>query len=209
MSNFTEPFRREYRRNLMFRITGAVLWLLGGGMLCLFGDFSHSAHPEITQLLLLTGAAVSAFAMFGLSRILFRRSWRGIITGIRCEQGARRIGDMYHRDIMVTLVIDRGERHPYELELEAPRDSLESIRLRQNGVGESTEGAYHRNPYYYQAPYKVDDTVVYLRGMKYPFRYGIGNCSELEVPYVVCPYCGEVNRAKEDTCMRCHKYLIK
>ncbi|MBP3293473.1 MAG: hypothetical protein J6N32_06950, partial [Clostridia bacterium] len=131
---------------------------------------------------------VLACLIAGLHRILFRKSWSGTITDIDADYHIRTKNRGFTKKFIVTLTVDCGEKEPKKFEL-------------------FHEDMHGENKYYTEAPYKVGDTVFFLRRLKYPLRYNVDTENTLSL--FVCPYCGDINKAERDTCYKCGKFLVK
>ncbi|MGN1346468.1 MAG: hypothetical protein ACI4V1_06760 [Eubacteriales bacterium] len=182
-------FRDEYRRNLFLRLAGSLVLLTLSGVLCTFLDFSGIRYPAMGVVMVLACGFVLACLLFRLHAILFKKSWSGVITDIEAKYKIKTREKKVGKKFVITLTIDCGKPVPIQFEL---------IHEDMHGV----------NKYYVEAPYKVGDTVVYLRGMKYPLRYGVEAEGKFDVCFV-CPYCGEINKAERDQCYHCGKTLVK
>ena len=183
-----EEFREQYRKNIGSRISASITLLCTAGILCAAIDFSGSRYPAMGIVMVMACGFVLACLIAGLHRILFRSSWSGTITAIDADYHIRTKNRGLSKKFIVTLTVDCGGKEPRTFEL-----------LHEDRNGE--------NKYYTEALYKVGDTVVFLRGMKYPMRYGVD--TEDTLTLFVCPYCGDINKAERDTCYKCGKYLVK
>ena len=183
-----QKFREQYRRHIIFRLLGSLVLIAAAALLCTVIDFSGSRYPVMGIVMVLACGFVLACLIVGIHRILFRTSWSGTITDIDADYHIRTKNRGLSKKFIVTLTIDCGGKEPKKFEL-----------LHEDRNGE--------NKYYTEAPYKVGDTVVFLRGMKYPMRYGVA--TEDMLTLFVCPYCGDINKAERDTCYKCGKYLVK
>lgn len=186
--NLPQKFREQYRKNIGSRISAGIALLCTAGILCAAIDFSGSRYPVMGVVMVMACGFVLACLIAGLHRILFHPSWSGTITAIDADYHIRTKNRGLSKKFIVTLTIDCGGKEPKKFEL-----------LHEDRNGE--------NKYYTDAPYKVGDTVVFLRGMKYPMRYGVD--TEDTLTLFVCPYCGDINKAERDTCYKCGKFLVK
>lgn len=201
-----EKFRGQYHKNILIRTVGSVALLAVGAFLCTVIDFSASKYPQAGIALVLFAAFVLACLAFRIDLILFKPSWVGIVREIVPKKEKRvKVQAMSNlRDrLIVHLYIDRGEKNLFDFELW--HEGMEH-------AGERTEDGAARaipvNKFYEEAPFKVDDVVVYLRGMKYPFRYGVQTEGMFDVRFV-CPFCGEINKAERDDCYHCGRMIVK
>ncbi len=183
-----QKFREEYHKNLGSRIASSITLLSVAGILCAAIDFSKTRYPAMGIVMVMACGFVLACLIAGLHKILFRKSWSGTITEIDADYHIRTKNRGFTKKFIVTLTIDCGEKVPKKFEL-----------LHEDMHGE--------NKYYTEAPYKVGDTVVFLRGMSYPLRYNVD--TKDTQPLFVCPYCGDINKAERDTCYKCGKFLVK
>lgn len=182
-----QKFREEYRKNIGSRISASIALFTTAGVLCAAIDFSKTRYPVMGIVMVMACGFVLACLIAGLHRILFRKSWSGTITDIVADYHIRTKNRGLTKKFIVTLTIDCGEKEPVKFEL-----------LHEDMHGE--------NKYYTKAPYKVGDTVVFLRGLKYPLRYNVDTENTLSL--FVCPYCGDINKAERDTCYKCGKFLV-
>ncbi len=184
-----EKFLEQYRANLILRTIASIAVLAVCAVLCTVIDFSSTKYPVMgIAMVILVGFAVSC-VIFRLHAILFKPTWSGTITDVEAASKIRMKERGFTHKFIVTLTIDCGEKQPKKVEL------FDKYTPKQNRFHE-------------YAPYKVDDTVVYLRGMKYPMRYNVEEKDMLDIHFV-CPYCGEINKAERDKCYRCGKLLVK
>ncbi len=191
-----QKFLEQYRKNIGSRISAGIALLTTAGVLCAAIDFSETRYPVMGVVMVMAFGFILACLVAGLQRILFRKSWSGTITEIEAAHKFR--SNINHRgrptlQFIVTLTIDCGGKKPKIFELFPDSD---------------LHGAESGNKYYTEAPYKVGDTVVFLRGMKYPLRYGVETEDMFDIHFV-CPYCGDINKAERDTCYKCGKFLVK
>lgn len=198
-------FLEQYRKNILIRSLGSVVLLAVGAFLCTVLDFSASKYPEAGMIFVVFAAFVLACLFFRFDLILFKRSWIGEIKDITAKKERRvkvQAQSNLRNRLIVHLTVDSGgDTIDYELWHEGAEHSGERT---EDGAKESIPD----NKFYTLAPYKTDDTVVYLRGMKYPFRYNVKTEGMFDVLFV-CPYCGEINKAERDDCYRCRRTLVK
>lgn len=201
-----EKFLAQYRKNIIIRTVGSVIILALGAVLCTVIDFSASKYPQAGVALVLFAAFVLTCLIFRFDLILFKPSWVGIIKNIipKKEKRVKLHASYWMRDRMIVhLYIDRGEANLYDHELW--HEGMEHSAKR---TVDGTSGYIAPNKFQTEAPFKVDDVVVYLRGMKYPFRYGVLTEGMFDVRFV-CPFCGEINKAERDDCYHCGRTLVK
>lgn len=199
-------FLEQYRKNIALRTAGSIALLGIGAFLCTVIDFSSSKYPEAGMAAVMFVFFYIGKLAFGFDRILFRRSWMGKIAEINATKERRvKVWAQSHtrKRLIVHLMVDRGEGSLYDCELwhEGTEHSGERTE-------EGAKEAIPENKYYTYAPFKVDDTIVYLRGMKYPFRYNVQTEGMFDVLFV-CPYCGEINKADREDCYHCRRTLVK
>lgn len=191
-----QKFLEQYRRHIGIRLAGSLVLIAAAAFLCTVIDFSASRYPAMGVVMVIAVGIVLACVFFRLHTILFSAGWTGTITEI---EAAHKLKSNINqrgkpsRKFIVTLTIDCGGKKPKTFEL-LPDDEL--------------HGAKSENKYYTYAPYKVGDTVVFLRGLKYPMRCGVETEDMLDVHFV-CPFCGDINKAERDTCFKCGKFLVK
>jgi len=199
-------FLEQYRKNILIRSLGSVVLLAVGVFLCTVLDFSASKYPEAGMIFVVFAAFVLACLFFRFDLIVFKRSWIGEIKDIKAKKERRvKVHASYwmRERMIVHLYIDRGEVELYDCELW--HEGMEHSAKR---TVDGASGYVAENKYQTQAPFKIDDTIVYLRGMKYPFRYNVKTEGMFDVLFV-CPYCGEINKAERDDCYRCRRTLVK
>ncbi len=186
-----QKFWNQYKLHVALRLIGSAAFLLLCCILCFMLDLSHIKYPVMAVIMVFAVGIALACILFRLHTILFQKSWTGKITNIEAKNKIK-TGNKARptRKFVVTLTIDRGDGIPFFFEL-----------MHEDQHGE--------NKYYTEAPYKLDDTVIYLRGLKYPMRYHVGDTPEFFDPLFVCPYCGEINKADRETCYRCGKLIVK
>ena len=183
-------FREQYRKNIGMRISSMIALLCVSGILCAAIDFSETRYPVMGVVMVLMCGFILACLIARVHWILFRKSWIGILTDVDVGYKTKTQEKGFKRKLIVTLTVDTGEKKPRQIEL----------------LPEYTQ----ENKFQIHAPYKPGDTLVYLRGMKYPFRYDVdGAKDEMFDGMFVCPYCGDINKAERDTCYTCGKFLIK
>lgn len=184
-----QRFREEYHKNLILRMVLSIAILAAAGIFSAAIDFSGTRYPVMGVAMVMICGFVIACLTVGLHRILFKNSWSGTITAIDANYHIRTKNRGFSRKFIVTLTIDCGGKEPRKFEL---------IHEDRNG----------ENKYHDLAPYKVGDTVVFLRGMKYPMRFGVETEDMFDIHFV-CPYCGDINKAEREVCFRCGKVLVK
>ncbi len=184
-----QKFRKQYSRSIALRLAGSLVLLSLSAVLCTVIDFSQTRYPVMGIVMVAACGFVLACMLFRLHAILFQPGWTGTIINISADYHVRPHNRGFSRRFIVTLIIDCGEEKPKKFEL-----------LHEDMHGE--------NKYYTYAPYKIGDTVIFLRGLKYPMRYNIATEDMLDIQFV-CPCCGEINKAERDTCFKCGKFLVK
>lgn len=199
-------FIAQYRKNILVRSVGGVVLVAVGAFFCTVMDFFASKYPMTGRVLVLLGMFAVACLAFRLDLILFKPSWMGVIRDIIPKKESRvklqAISNLRVR-LIVHLYIDRGEGRLYDYELW--NEGMEHAGERtENGVKDFIPA----NKFYDEAPYKVGDVVVYLRGLRYPFRFGVDAEGMFDVRYV-CPFCGEINKNDRKNCYRCGRELVK
>ncbi len=184
-----EKFLGQYRTNILLRTVASIAVIAVCAVLCTVIDFSKTKYPVMgAAMVILVGFALSC-VVFRFHAILFCPTWSGMIVNVDASYKMRTKERRFTQKFIVTLTIDCGEKQPKKIELTDRYTPKE-------------------NKFYEYAPYKVDDTVVYLRGMKYPMRYNVEEKDMLDIHFV-CPYCGEINKAERDKCFRCGRMLVK
>lgn len=202
----SEKFRQQYRKNIAIRSIGSLILLAVSVVLCFVIDFSTTKYPEMGMMLIIFAAFVLSCLFFRIDLILFKPSWVGIVTDISAKKERRmkiQAASMLRNRMIVHLYIYRGDADIYDLELWD--EGMDHAGMR------TSDGAMEVlpvNKFLDEAPYKVEDTLVYLRGMKYPFRYGVQTEGMFDVRFV-CPYCGEINRDERENCYHCGRELVK
>lgn len=201
-----QNFVSQYKKNIAFRTIGSLFLLAISIVLCHFIDFSNTRYPEMGMFFIIVVAFALTCLLFRFDLILFKPSWVGIIRDIITKKERRvkiQASTNLRNRIIVHLYVDRGEEEMYDYELWD--EGMEH-------AGERTEygsqESLPENKFHTEAPYKIDDTLVYLRGMKYPFRYGVVTDGMFDVRFV-CPFCGEINKADRNTCYKCDRELVK
>lgn len=182
-------FLEQYHKNLTLRILGSLVLLALSAVLCTVIDFAGLRYPVMGIVMVIACGFILSCLLFRLHLILFRTSWNGTITDISADYHTRAKNRGVTRKFIVTLTIDCDGKKPKKFEL---------FHEDMHGV----------NKYYHYAPYKIGDTVVFLRGMKYPMRCNVETEDMLDLQFV-CPYCGDINKADRETCYACGKILIK
>ncbi len=160
-------------------------------------DFSDAKYPTAAMIFVILCGVALACIIFKLHNFL-KPSWVGKIVKIESGYRTKTKNKGLEKRLIVTVTIEREGKGEYKAELfRAPADKANMTSMR----GE--------NLYHIYAPYKVGDTVLYLRGMRIFARYGVENVSELADPHFVCPYCGEINKAEREKCFSCGRILLK
>lgn len=184
-------FLEQYRKNIGMRISSTIALLSVSGVLCAAIDFSGTRYPVMGVVMVLACGFVLACLIAHVHWLLFRKSWVGTITDIDIGYKTKTKEKGFKRRLVVTLKVDTGEKTPRQIELLPDKYTEENL-------------------FQIHAPYKPGDTLVYLRGMKYPFRYHVDETKdEMFDGMFVCPYCGDINKAERDNCYTCGKLLIK
>lgn len=184
-------FREQYRKNIGMRISSMIALLSISGILCAAIDFSETRYPVMGVVMVLSCGFVLACLIAHVHWILFRKSWVGTLTDIDVGYKTKTKEKGFKRRMVVTLTVDTGEKKPRQIELLPDKYTEENL-------------------FQIHAPYKREDTLVYLRGMKYPFRFNVDDAAdEIFDGMFVCPYCGDINKAERETCYTCGKILIK
>ena len=200
-----EKFLEQYRKNILIRTLGSLILLAAGVFLCTVLDFSESKYPEAGMIFVVFVSFIITCLFFRFNLILFKRSWVGEIKEITAKKERRvkvQAQSNLRNRLIVHLTVDSGgDMLDYELWHEGTEHSGERS---EDGAKE----AIPENKFYIYAPFKVGDTVVYLRGMKYPFRYGVNTDGMFDVLFV-CPFCGEINKAEREDCYHCRRTLVK
>ncbi len=205
LKNLPRDFISQYRKNIVLRLVGTAVFASAAAVFCLLYDFGGVRNVGGARLMVSAAAFAAACLVFRL-HLLFKPSWMGKITEIRTKHSRRvklQASTNLRNRLIVELTIDRGEEEPFCYELWDEGMDRQGQRTED---GSSEE--FPVNKFLDQAPYKVDDTLIYLRGMKFPMRYGVKTEGMFDVLFV-CPYCGEINKAERENCYRCGKILIK
>ncbi len=205
-----EDFIRNYQRYIILKcLLFGVIMLIMFSISIFLSGFSGRSKSMTVLLVMLISISVSGYGL-DIHLLLFNRTWIGKIDDIECKQSSRRTSkwnDIYFTDTMVYLyVTPEGKKSTKEIVLGNCKDSSYSRRLRALGLNESFEGSFEKNPFYEKMPYNVGDTLLFLRGLKYPLRVLVDATDKLQ--YVVCPYCGDCFKIEADKCPRCKKTLI-
>ncbi len=204
-----EKYIGNYRRYIILKclLFAVILTAILSVAVCL-SRFSVRSGFATVLLVMLVSTYVVGYSMD--MHLMFRKTWVGSIENIEYKNGPRKTdkwNDIYYIDIMVHLyVTPEGSGDTKEIILGNCKDSTYSRRLRALGLNESSEGSFDKNPFYVKMPYRTGDTLLFLRGLKYPMRVLIDGTDELQ--YVVCPYCGDCFKINTDNCPRCHRTLI-
>lgn len=187
-------FMKEYRANIILRCLCSLAIMAVAAGSTLYVDFSSVKYPSMAAVMILAAGFAVSCLLFRIHVIILKGDWSGTITdidvGMKIKARGRRGRPV--RLLIVTLKIKKENGSDMEYEL-YEKGSKKEIA----------------NKFQYEAPYKVGDTVVYLRGMKYPFRYGIEYGSDMFDVKTVCPFCGEINKAERDKCFKCGRVNIK
>lgn len=198
-------FVSEYHKNIALRIIGSAVIMLASAYLCTVLNLADVKYPVMAVLMVLAIGLVLCFLIFKLHLILFNPSWMGVITAINAGYKTKTSERSFSKRMIVSVTIDRGGKKPYTAELFRPESNVKSFGNAMNSTGKY----YSKNVYQVYAPYKVGDTVIYLRGMKIFARFDVKNPEELLDPLFVCPYCGEINKLERESCYSCGKFLLK
>ncbi|MBQ8186832.1 MAG: hypothetical protein IJ037_08160 [Clostridia bacterium] len=218
LSKLPPEFVTQYRRNIVLRSVFSGILMLAAVVSCFVIDISGVRYPIGAVIFILLAGYLLSCLLFRLDLLLFRRSWTGEILSITFRHEWNYFGTLIIRtaslgnslrDHRLTgyLKIDRGGKKPY---LFALRDSYTAPRRKKVTYrNDEFTGSGHTvcNRFQVEAPYKLNDRLVYLRGLKYPMRIGVdtdGTDAKL-----VCPYCGEINEAERGKCWHCGRILIK
>ncbi len=190
-------FLEEYRRDIAVRVFGSLFIINLFIFISTRIDFSDAKYPTAAMIfVILCGLALAAI-IFRMYNFL-KPSWVGKIVKIESGYRTKTKNKGFEKRLIVTVTVEREGKGEYRAELfRTPTDRASTTAMR----GE--------NLYHIYAPYKVGDTVLYLRGMRIFARVGVENVSELEDPHFVCPYCGEINKAEREKCFSCGRILLK
>lgn len=198
-------FVSQYRKNLAVRLGGTAGITAAAAVFCFMYDFGGVKNVAGARLMVLAVAFAAACLFFKL-HLFFHTSWMGEINDIIPKHAMRvkvQASENLRKRLIVDLQIDRGEEEPYRFELWD-----EGMDHKGSRTEDGSHESFPENKFLTQAPYKVGDTVVYLRGMKYPMRIGVETEGMFDVLFV-CPYCGEINKMERENCYHCGKYLVK
>ena len=189
-------FREEYRRHILLRVLGSAVLFAAAAFLCTRLDFSGLRYPVMGIVMVFAVAAALACILFRLHALLFKPSWQGTVTEVGAFERIRSTGTRGQpgRRMMVEVTVDRGEKKPYVLAL-----------FRADKIADGAAGV---NLFQTHAPYKEGDTLVYLRGLRYPARFGVTETDELFEQEFVCPFCGDFYTMERKTCYRCGRTLL-
>ncbi len=192
-----QKFVEEYHRDIAMRVFGSLAIINLFIFIATRIDFSDAKYPTTAVVfVILCGVALAAI-IFKLHNFL-KPTWVGKIVNIESGYKTKTKNKGLERRLIVTVTVAREGMSEYKAELfRTPTDRASTSSMR----GE--------NLYHTYAPYKIDDTVLYLRGMRIFARVGVENVSELTDPHFVCPYCGEINKAERDRCFSCGRILLK
>jgi len=205
MKNLPREFVSQYRKNIAVRLIGTLVFTAAAGVFCLLYDFGGVKNVGGARLMVFAVAFALACLFFRL-HLIFKPSWMGKITDIVPKHSRRvklQASTNLRNRLIVDLLIDRGEEEPFRFELWD-----EGMDKRGGRTEDGSHESFPVNKFLDQAPYKVDDTVVYLRGMKFPMRVGVVTEGMFDVLFV-CPYCGEINKAERENCYHCGRILVK
>ena len=205
LNQLPREFVSQYRKNIALRLAGTVVFAAAAAVFCLLYDFGSVKNVGGARLMVFALAFAAACLILRL-HLLFRTSWMGVITDIVPKHSRRvklQASSNLRNRLIVDLIIDRGEEEPFTFELWD-----EGMDRRGGRTEDGSAEEFPVNKFLDQAPYKVDDTLIYLRGMKFPIRYGVTTEGMFDVLFV-CPYCGEINKAERETCYHCGKILVK
>lgn len=192
IGRFPAAFREEYRRHVFLRLLGCAAVFVLAGVLCALLDFSGLKYPAMGTAMIFAIAAAADCVLFRLHHFL-RPSWEGTVTAAGSFSRIKPVGTRGqpgHRT-MVEITVDRGEAKPYVLSL------FRADKIADKGAAV--------NVFQTHAPYKVGDTLVYFRGLRYPARVDVKDVDALFAPEFVCPYCGEFSGPERSRCYRCGK----
>ncbi len=184
-----QKFLEQYRTNILLRTLASIAVIAVCAVLCTAIDFSKTKYPVMGGAMMIAVGFAASCIVFRFHAILFHPTWSGIITDVDASFKVRTKERGFTHKFIVTLTVDCGEKRPKKVEL------FDRYKPKENKFQE-------------YAPYKVDDTVVYMRGMKYPMRVGVEQTDMFDVHFV-CPFCGEINKAERDKCYRCERMLVK
>lgn len=205
MKNLPREFVSQYRKNIALRLAGTLVFTAAAGVFCLLYDFGSVRNVGGARLMVFAIAFAMACLIFRL-HLIFQKSWMGEIAEIvpkRAKRVKLQASTNLRTRLIVDLVIDRGEEEPFCFELWD-----EGMEHKGQRTEDGSSESFPVNKFLDQAPYKVGDTLIYLRGMRYPMRYGVVTEGMFDVLFV-CPYCGEINKAERENCYHCGKILVK
>ena len=188
--------REEYSRFAFLRLAGSAAVLCAAVILAFTLDLSALRYPAMAAVMLAALAVAADCVLFGLHRFLLP-PWEGKLLSVGAFDRVKSTGTRGQpgRRTMVELTVDRGDAAPYVLSL-----------FRADKIA---DGGARVNVFQTHAPYKEGDTLLYLRGFRYPARCEIADRDALFEPETVCPYCGEIGPLSRDTCFRCGRTLLK
>ncbi len=190
-------FLEDYRRDIAMRVFGSLAIINFFVFISTRIDFSDAKYPTAAMVFVILCGVVLSLILFKLCNYL-KPSWVGKITAIESGYKTKTKNKGLEKRLIVTVTVEREGRGEYKAELfRTPTDRASTTAMR----GE--------NLYHIYAPYKVGDTVLYLRGMKVFARVGVENVTELSDPHFVCPFCGEINKAERERCFSCGRILLK
>ena len=205
MNQLPREFVSQYRKNIAIRLIGTAVITAAAAVFCLMYDFGSVKNVGGARLMVFAIAFVLACLIFRL-HLIFKSPWMGEITDIVPKHSRRvkvQASTNLRNRLIVDLLIDRGEEEPFTFELWD-----EGMDRRGGRTEDGSHESFPVNKFLDQAPYKVGDTLIYLRGMKYPMRCGVTVEGMFDVLFV-CPYCGEINKAERENCYHCGKILVK
>ncbi|MBQ8511113.1 MAG: hypothetical protein IJ497_00740 [Clostridia bacterium] len=205
LSTLPREFVSQYRKNIALRLAGTGILAIAAGVFCFLYDFGDVRNVGGARFMVFLIAYAMSCLIFRL-HLIFKPSWMGEIIEIipkRAKRVKLQASTNLRTRLIVDLIIDRGEEEPFRFELWDEGMEHKGVRT-EDGVAES----FPENKFLSQAPYKTGDTVIYLRGMKYPMRCGVKTEGMFDVLFV-CPYCGEINKAERETCYHCGKVMVK
>ncbi len=205
LKNLPREFVSQYRKIIALRLAGTLAITAAAGVFCLMYDFGGVQNVGSARLMVFAIAFALSCLIFRL-HLIFRKSWMGEVVDIIPKRSKRvklQATNTLRTRLIVDLMIDRGEEEPFRFELWDEGMEHKGQRT-EDGAAEG----FPPNKFLDQAPYKVGDTVIYLRGMKYPMRFGVVTEGMFDVLFV-CPYCGEINKAERENCYHCGRILVK
>ena len=218
LSKLPPEFVTQYRRNIVLRSVFSGILMLAAVVSCFVIDISGVRYPIGAVIFILLAGYLLSCLLFRLDLLLFRRSWTGEILSITFRHEWNYFGTLIIRtaslgnslrDHRLTgyLKIDRGEKKPYLFTLKDSYTAPRRKKITYRNDEFTGNGHTVCNRFQVEAPYKLNDRLICLRGMKYPMRTGVdtdGTDAKL-----VCPYCGEINEAERGKCWHCGRILIK